>query len=270
MSTYINSSLPIGAQQRASSRKLVSSISSIAALEDRIAALEKDIEISDSEIEDSEDNEDFSGRRIHAEDIIETSSRKRIKVDDLLLVEMDKGGNIIRYTSSLEDEKIEPLASSFLPGPKCSKSKSVPTKSSSMKSSLKSVPFTSVSKQKGREPRQAADVGQVETGSKCRPVSGLEATVLEMLRQYEPADHRPLWCRVCRFQATSEDDLMRHRVSDLHLLASEKERKLSYCKLCHKQFTSPFQLEEHLIGKAHVLRRSAMAAKSFTASGAYS
>jgi hypothetical protein len=83
--------------------------------------------------------------------------------------------------------------------------------------------------------------------------TGLEKTVLELLRNYQPSssEKRPFWCRVCRFQGESADDLMTHRESEFHVVASQKERKLSYCKLCKIQFTSPDQLKEHLRGAKH-------------------
>lgn len=83
--------------------------------------------------------------------------------------------------------------------------------------------------------------------------SGLEKTVMEMLRNYQPSssERRPFWCRICRFQGSSEEELMSHRDSEFHVLASQKERKLSYCKLCKIQFTSPDQLKEHLRGAKH-------------------
>lgn len=84
--------------------------------------------------------------------------------------------------------------------------------------------------------------------------SGLDATVIEMLRNYQPssAERRPFWCRVCRFQGQSEADLLSHRTSEAHRKASRVERRLSFCVKCRKQFTSPSQLQEHLKGKSHL------------------
>lgn len=42
------------------------------------------------------------------------------------------------------------------------------------------------------------------------------------------------------------DDLAAHKGTELHQLAEAKERRLSFCRLCRKQFTSPDQLKGHL------------------------
>ena len=83
--------------------------------------------------------------------------------------------------------------------------------------------------------------------------SGLEETIMEMLTNYEPtsAQHKPFWCRVCRFQGASLDEYEEHMRSDFHRGAKQMERELSTCKLCKKEFTSPDQLREHKRGKAH-------------------
>lgn len=92
--------------------------------------------------------------------------------------------------------------------------------------------------------------------------SGLEKTVNEMLRHYVPAslEKRPFYCRVCRFQGRDMTELEAHKMTELHELASKKERKISFCKLCRKQFTSPDQLKEHLRGKSHIERFEKMKA----------
>ena len=83
--------------------------------------------------------------------------------------------------------------------------------------------------------------------------TGLEKTVMELLRNYQPSssEKRPFWCRICRFQGESAEELMAHRETEFHVVAAQKERKLSYCKLCKVQFTSPDQLKEHLRGAKH-------------------
>ena len=82
---------------------------------------------------------------------------------------------------------------------------------------------------------------------------GLEQTIVEMLRNYEPtsAERKPFWCRICRFQGTCIKEYEDHMKSELHKKAKRIERSLSTCKLCRKEFTSPDQLREHEKGKAH-------------------
>jgi hypothetical protein len=128
---------------------------------------------------------------------------------------------------STDEAPIAPLPAQHLPAAGCG----LTTKKDSKKKKPKKVPPT------------AAEIDK----------SGLEKTVMEMLRNYQPSssEKRPFWCRVCRFQGESEADLMSHRESEFHVLASQKERKLSYCKLCKIQFTSPDQLKEHLRGSKH-------------------
>ena len=69
-------------------------------------------------------------------------------------------------------------------------------------------------------------------------MSGLDATVVEMLRNYQPSssERRPFWCRICRYQGGDEADLVRHRASESHRRAIRVERRLSFCSKCRKQF----------------------------------
>ena len=94
---------------------------------------------------------------------------------------------------------------------------------------------------------------EVMKGKAPKRWNGLEATVIEMMKNYEPTSmhKRPFWCRVCQFQGTCLEEFNAHLHSDEHEKASKLERKMSLCKLCKKQFTSPEQLREHLSGKAH-------------------
>jgi len=83
--------------------------------------------------------------------------------------------------------------------------------------------------------------------------AGLAQTVAELLSNYQPAssERRPFYCRICRFQGQSLEDLAHHKKGELHRLAQESERKLSFCRLCRKQFTSMEQMKSHLKGKPH-------------------
>jgi hypothetical protein len=81
----------------------------------------------------------------------------------------------------------------------------------------------------------------------------LAQTVAELLSNYQPSscERRPFYCRICRYQGESLEDLIGHKKSELHVMAEEGERKLAFCRLCRKQFTSPEQLKCHLKGKPH-------------------
>ena len=131
------------------------------------------------------------------------------------------------------DERITPLPPTLLPGAECK------------------LPVESARKRSKVNDRVAKRVGG-ESGR--RRVSGLDATVVEMLRNYQPSssERRPFWCRICRYQGGDEADLVRHRASESHRRAIRVERRLSFCSKCRKQFTSPSQLKEHLKGKAHL------------------
>ena len=153
---------------------------------------------------------------------------------------------------SYEDERIEPLPANLLPLPNPFKRPlhKTPSSSSSSSSSSSLLPL------KQRMTSKKKKNMKLSTSSSSATKSGLEATVLELLADYQPSssEHKPLWCRICRFQASSEEDFFEHKSSPLHLLASKKEREMSYCSLCRKQFTSPAQRAEHAKGKWHLDR----------------
>ncbi len=172
----------------------------------------------------------------------ETESDNDAMMDESIIVEKDENGQIVKFLSSIEvDEKIAPLSKELLPGVACSTTKKYSKPSPALlQKSNKRIRFT--------------DDSNNPNNNSVR--SGMEATVKELLRHYEPAslEKRPFWCRVCKFQGLDTAQLEEHRLSEFHLLASEMERKASFCKLCRKQFTSPDQLKEHLVGKAHAER----------------
>ncbi len=51
----------------------------------------------------------------------------------------------------------------------------------------------------------------------------------------------------------SVEALAAHRATELHELAESRERRLSFCRLCRKQFTSPDQLKGHLLVRFYIL-----------------
>ena len=205
-------------------------------LEAQIAALEAEESTSSS----SESDEEGSGS--------ETGDSKNVKPSGVVET-VDDQGNVVIIKSSLggeysisdlylrfdnfmnvvssDEAPIAPLTAKYLPAPNCG----VTTKKDQSKKKQKKTFFPSSENEK----------------------SGLEKTVAELLKNYQPSssERRPFWCRICRFQGTSELDLMDHRKSEFHVVASKKERKLSFCKLCKIQFTSPDQLKEHLNGAKH-------------------
>lgn len=219
---------------------------SLLSLEEQIAQLEKQIETADSDSESSTETE-----------IIETQS------DDAgLLIEKDENGNLLRLVSTLqEEERIAPLPASLLPSSQCKFSNK--TSSDDRK---RKVTFVDEVVGPRKRPNSKAP-------SMCPPINGngLMKTVQEMIKQYQPAslEKRPNYCRVCKFQGSSTEELELHRSTQAHKDMIELERRLCYCKLCRKQFTSPEQLKEHLNGKAHTerldkIRSSQVARKKFS------
>jgi hypothetical protein len=192
---------------------------SLLSLEQQIAALEQDSGSSSSSSDDEED----SVENLHLEQ------------DGSLIIEKDESGKVVRIASALQQtDRIAPLRPHQLPSQQCRFAEHA-----SKDTRKRKVGF--------------ADEQQV---SKRPQNSGLQRTVHELLAQYEPAslEKRPFYCRVCKFQAESTEELEAHRQTESHVKTQEFERRVCYCKLCRKQFTSPEQLKEHLKGKAHTER----------------
>ena len=127
------------------------------------------------------------------------------------------------------------------------------------------VSFTMEDKRDERDNRDEGAYSGSEAGGKRQHhnadnKSGLEATIMEMLSNYEPtsSQRKPFWCRICRFQGKSIDDYEKHIKCDFHQKAQRVERELSSCKICNKEFTSPDQLREHKEGKAHKEKMASM------------
>ena len=198
---------------------------SILSIEDQIAQLENDLKSSDESDGDDSNISSRDGSQDRTEDDSSVISEL-----ESLKVEKGADGKVIRLVSKLDSEKIKPLPIYHLPAANCSLS-------------------NRSSGDKKRKIRFSDEPMQHE--------SGLDRTVKEMLLNYQPAslDKKPFYCRVCRFEGSSTEELETHRNSDFHLKASKLERTMSVCQLCHKQFTSPDQLKEHLKGKAHLERK---------------
>jgi hypothetical protein len=166
-----------------------------------------------------------------------------------VLVEKDEDGNILKFVSSNMDDVIAPLPKSMLPLPK---PKAKPTdrenklKSSSGKDKVVKFVFEGIGEVGKSSSKNPADMSKEQQ-------NGLEKTIREMLKNYEPASHekRPFWCRICRYQGENLDDWKAHNSTSEHKLAEDIERRVSYCRICKKQFTSPDQLKEHNKGKPH-------------------
>lgn len=203
--------------------------SSLLSIDEQIALLEKSVAASD------ESDDDDDGDSVSSGDV---------KVDrdeeNHLLLEKDSHGNVLRIISSIDEDKIAPLPKEMLPGLKCSTSKK----------------YSRSAQDDGPERQKRIRFNDNPSSSSSGPgrSRGLEATVKELLRNYEPAEKRPFYCRVCRHQATDLTEFEAHKLTEFHLKATEMERKVCYCRLCKKQFTSPDQLKEHLKGKSHTER----------------
>ena len=238
------------------------------AIDDQIKQLELDLLANDSESDESEIGNDDSNN------ITETLSSKNEEVVDLL-VEKDEKGQIVRYVSSLSvEEKISPLPTSSLPQPMCAKGgggkSKVPMAAKVAKldgsKSVRFVDHTEVDSSKKSQlkrprsdPKSSLKTPQVDSSK----ISGLEATVREMLVNYQPssAERRPFWCRICRIQSSDINEFESHKKSEMHAVAERMERKMSFCNLCKKQFTSPDQLKEHVKGKSHIERLAMLKAR---------
>lgn len=71
----------------------------------------------------------------------------------------------------------------------------------------------------------------------------------EKALEYETAEGRSMYCRVCKIDFETVEELQEHRASVSHLAAESRDRQRSHCPLCDKSFTSPAQLREHVAGK---------------------
>lgn len=154
-----------------------------------------------------------------------------------VLIEEDERGEVVKICSLGNiDDRIEPLPEELLPKPSCSKPSLVKSssKSSSSKPTKRVVKF---SDEKGIEDDFAVQARKA-------------------LSNYVPAsiEKKPFWCRFCRFEGLSIEDLENHRKSDAHEICCQLGEKMSFCKVCKKQFTSPHQLAEHKQGKWHKRR----------------
>mmetsp|Transcript_17920 Transcript_17920/g.29976 ORF Transcript_17920/g.29976 Transcript_17920/m.29976 type:complete len:236 (-) Transcript_17920:89-796(-) len=211
-------------------RKLIDLDAQIAALEAASGGNEDESSTDSSTSDSDSDNDNDNGNTRIGK--ARTEKHNAVTSSSGIVETVDAKGEVQILKSIISDEApIAPLASQHLPAAGCG----VTTQKEKKKS-----------KKQKKIPPTAEEIDK----------SGLEKTVMEMLRNYQPSssEKRPFWCRVCRFQGSSEEDLMTHRGSELHQIASQKERKMSFCKLCKIQFTSPDQLKEHLRGSKHKAR----------------
>jgi hypothetical protein len=158
-----------------------------------------------------------------------------------IVVEETDTGNIVKLVSSNFDDVIAPLPVSMLPLPMGKPKIKTTDREKKVKSGKRAVKFD--------------DERDEKTAMGPEERNGLEKTVREMLKNYEPASYekRPFYCRICRFQGADLDELKIHQRSEEHKIAEDIERRMSFCRICKKQFTSPEQLKEHNKGKPHKL-----------------
>lgn len=210
---------------------------SLLSLEEQIAQLEK-------ELDNSSDSSSDNGFDFDSEGAL-------AKLDDSTLLVKDKDGNVIKVLSSIDVERIEPLPAHLLPSVKCSStSRKASSRRPAPSTEKRTIRFAD---EVAPENNNNESISAKSTGTTLSNRSGLEATIKEMLRDYEPAsrEKKPFFCRLCKFQGGNLEELETHRLSEMHLLAIEVEKKVCLCRLCRKNFTSPDQLKEHLKGKAH-------------------
>ena len=65
---------------------------------------------------------------------------------------------------------------------------------------------------------------------------------------------RPFACRLCAFAGDDLAAFEAHRDTELHKIATKVWQDASYCKLCRAQCTSPNELAVHLRSKKHLER----------------
>lgn len=193
----------------------------ILTLEEEIAKLEQEIGSDSDSSSDAEEN---------SENDDESDKESDDSGDGLLI---NQGGIL---TSLKPELKIQPLPKSLLPASSC-------------KFADKSKPHH----HQQQTPYRAKKLSIADALTQASVASGLEKTIAEQLRHYQPAslEKKPFYCRVCKYQGQSIEELTSHKESESHHKAVALERKLSFCSLCRKQFTSPDQLQGHLEGKAH-------------------
>jgi len=207
---------------------------SISSLEEQIRSLEKEVGSSDDDSSDNDtsDSNDEDGSVQEEEDD-----------EDGLIYEKDKYGNIIRMISKLEKEaKIAPLPKSLLPLAQCH----FANKASAPSSSYGDTKKRRICFADEQQPASKKPTGPNHVSMK---------TIQQLLENYEaPKEKIPFYCKICKFTGKDMEDFNVHRDSEFHRLACVVERRVSYCKICRKQFTSPDQLHEHNKGKAHLER----------------
>eukprot|EP01039_Chlorochromonas_danica_P004550 gene4551-4988_t len=191
----------------------------ILTLEEEIAKLEQEIG-SDNSSDEEENSENDDESEKESDD----------SGDGLLI---NQGGIL---TSLKPELKIQPLPKNLLPAASC-------------KFADKNKPHH----QQQQNLFRPKKLSIADALTQASVASGLEKTIAEQLRNYQPAslEKKPFYCRVCKYQGQSIEELTNHKESESHRKAVELERKLSFCSLCRKQFTSPDQLQGHLEGKAH-------------------
>jgi len=218
--------LPISKQLGTSANLSFSKKEKKLALDEQIAALER--ELAEKEQEDEDEDEDE---------------------DDLLLVERDEAGNVLRISSALTNERIAPLPATCLPAATCGKQRNFSEGKKTTKKKSK-VRFVEVG---------SDEQGEEEPLMKKNKTSGLEATIREIfqsqsinaLASSSNGEKVPFRCRTCNFIGQNEEEFVEHRASEFHKTAVQMATKLNNCRLCKKQFNSLAQKQEHLSSKAH-------------------
>ena len=175
-----------------------------------------------------------------------------------LITEKDEHGNITKFISQSNLDRIASLPKAYLPEPQLRKHRNNDDDDHKEKANLKKQKKRKKDSIDGSTSNSISSSGGTTNIDLSNPptkngLSGLESTIREMLRNYQPlsGDKIPFYCRICRYQGTDLNDWNQHKLMPEHEIASEIELKMSYCKLCRKQFTSPAQLKEHLNAKPH-------------------
>lgn len=218
----------------------------LTSLDEQIAILERSLQSSSSS-QNGSDDDNIGGS--YDDDSSESVTIDDVDDESAIITEKDEFGNVIKFVSKSNLDRIKSLPKAYLPEPpqrRKHKNDHDDDDSQNEKANRKKL------KKQKKQKKDGIDNKATETDPK-NTLNGLESTIREMLRNYQPlsGDKIPFYCRICRYQGADLIEWNQHKSTKEHELASEIELKMSYCKLCRKQFTSPAQLKEHLNAKPH-------------------
>ena len=244
--------IPIGILLRKRSREQEQARDDVSNSKVKLTKIDDIIAQLEQAAESENDSDSDSASASETDDEIDESN-----IDSAIIEERNELGQVVKLVSTNINDTIAPLPVHMLPIP-LPKSKTAREKKVASSSGEKVVKFSdepSAVPSDKRSKDKKSLTQSAEPKDQVQPQSGLETTIREMLKSYQPssADRRPFWCRICRFQGENLDDWTDHKSTEGHKMAEKMERKMSACRVCRKEFTSPDQLKEHMKGNPHKL-----------------